>query len=284
MKNLLKRICKAFLITLLLIPFRVSAQKQKFNNEYVDNITLLKTKASFDDLSTNEFIKETFINDSRELPFRLLAPKNVQASKKYPLIITLHNSSRIGTDNEKQLEPLSLIWLRPQIRKEYPCFVIAPQFAKRSSNYIFDSTTNVLKATPSPDVFVLLKLIKKTMATNPSIDKNRIYIVGYSMGASTAQNLLSAEPDIFAAIVCIAPVPDFSNILTLKNKPMWLIHGEEDSENPFSGSVVFSKLIHGNKKFLFTIYPNLAHNNITIPFLRDDDIPKWLFTQSLGKN
>ncbi len=45
----------------------------------------------------------------KELPYRLLLPKNFNKDKKYPVIITLHNSSRIGNDNEKQVEHLAKI-------------------------------------------------------------------------------------------------------------------------------------------------------------------------------
>jgi predicted peptidase len=59
----------------------------------------------------------------------------------------------------------------------------------------------------------LPELIKKITAEYPEIDKNRIYLVGYSMGASTAQDLLSITPETFAAIVSIAAVQIFLTLI-----------------------------------------------------------------------
>lgn len=87
----------------------------------------------------------------------------------------------------------------------------------------------------------LPELIKKITTEYPEIDKNRIYLVGYSMGASTAQDLLNIAPKTFAAIVSIAAVPNFSNLNTIRNKKIWLIHGGEDNENPYAGSEVLYK-------------------------------------------
>lgn len=88
------------------------------------------------------------------------------------------------------------------------------------------------------------------------------------------------SPDTFAAIVCVAPVPDFSNLKTLENKNIWLIHGEKDNDNPYSGSVASYKKLASNKKLAFTTFRYLNHDNITIPFLTTDEIPKWLFSKT----
>ncbi|MGV0831078.1 hypothetical protein ACTS9D_02485 [Empedobacter brevis] len=97
------------------------------------------------------------------------------------------------------------------------------------------------------------------------------------MGASTAQNLLNSTPDKFAAIVSIAAVPDFSNLKNIQNKNIWLIHGEQDEDNPYNGSVELFRKLNTNKNLVFTTFSHLNHHNIVIPFLTTDEIPKWLF-------
>ena len=97
------------------------------------------------------------------------------------------------------------------------------------------------------------------------------------MGGSTAQNLMNLSPDTFAAIVSVASVPDFSNLAKIKDKNIWLIHGKNDNENPYIGSVELYDKLSFNKNLIFTTFNNLNHNNIVIPFLVTDEIPKWLF-------
>ena len=191
-------------------------------------------------------------------------------------MITFHNSTRIGNDNENQLEPFAKIWLRDEIYEKYPCYVVAPQFNTRSTNYEMNEQS-IQISEPSNEVFSLLKLIKDLEKDYPNIDKNRIYLIGYSMGGSTAQNLMNLNPDIFAAIVSVAAVPDLSNLNKIKEKNIWLIHGKKDNENPYIGSVELYTQLSTSKNLTFTTFTNLHHNNIVIPFLVTDEIPKWLF-------
>ena len=269
---------KQILITLLVIITSnpVPAQKSEFLDTQVDSLTFVTTRKFLNSLNTDNFQKKVFIKNDIQIPYRILTPKDNDKNQKLPLVITFHNSTRIGNDNESQLEPLAKIWLREEIYDRYQCYVIAPQFSTRSSVYA-NNTDNDLVSKPSNDVFALLDLIKNVEKEYRNIDKNRIYLVGYSMGASTAQNLMSIEPDKFAAIVSIAAVPDFSNLKQLDQKNIWLIHGEKDNENPYSGSTKLFKKLVSNKNLTFTTYGNLNHNTITIPFLTTEDIPKWLF-------
>lgn len=193
------------------------AQNKEFRDTSVDSLTFATNRILLNSLNTDVFEKKIFSKKDIVIPYRLLTPKNNSKSQKYPLIITFHNSTRIGNDNENQLEPFAKNWLRPEIYNKYQCYVIAPQFNKRSSNYE-KNIENIQISKPSRDVFALLELIQNIEREYPNIDKNRIYLVGYSMGASTAQNLLNIAPNKFAAIVSVAAVPDFSNLKKLSKK------------------------------------------------------------------
>ncbi|WP_417970696.1 phospholipase [Flavobacterium sp. XS2P14] len=254
----------------------IFAQNKEYRDTTVDSLTFVNNRNSLNNINTEVFEKKIFTKKDIVIPYRLLTPKNNIESQKYPLIITFHNSSRIGNDNENQLEPFAKNWLRPEIYNKYQCYVIAPQFNKRSSNYE-KNIEGIPISKPSSDVFALLELIQNTEQEYPNIDKNRIYLIGYSMGASTAQNLLNIAPNKFAAIISVAAVPDFSNLKKLNNKNIWLIHGEKDDENPYHGSVELFKKLSSNKNLIFTTFSNLNHNNIVAPFLMTEEIPKWLF-------
>jgi len=271
--------------TFILIPliwlsaFTVSAQQQVFNDEFPDSLTSAQTRKQLNGLSSDPYLKQTFVQGSKLLNYRLLLPEEKDSEVKYPLVITFHNSTRTGADNERQLEPLARIWLRPEIRRQYQAFVIAPQFQTRSSNYYPDSMRNCLVSKPSEDVYLLLDLIREVKNKYPKIDVNRIYLVGYSMGASTAQNLMNIAPKTFAAMVSIAAVPDFLNIRGIRRKSIWLIHGRQDNENLYEGSEKLYHAIKGNPDLLFSTYNHLDHNLITIPLLLTPQIPAWLFAR-----
>lgn len=260
-----------------LVSIHSYAQIHVVEDKTIDSVEFSGTRKILNDLPVDKFQKKIFVNGSSTIPYRILIPKDVQA-KKYPLVITFHNSSRIGNDNQNQLEPLARIWLRENIYNDFNCFVIAPQFNERSSSY-HQENSGILTSTPSNDAREILKLIEEIERTYP-VDKNKIYLVGYSMGASTAQNILNINPKKFAALVSIAGVPDFSNLKKLKNNNIWLIHGREDIENPYIGSAELYARLKNNKNLFFITFNNLQHNNIMIPYLLSDEIPKWLFKTS----
>lgn len=266
---------KSYTIVLFLFAITATAQQKISDTTQIDSLYAATVKKQLNKLPVGNYQHRVYQNKSGTIPYRFLTPKNFDQSVKYPLVITFHNSSRIGTDNENQLEPLARIWVRDTIYSTYKCFVLAPQFNRRSSNYT--DTGNGLAAKPSDEVALLFDLIRKIEQEYPNIDHNRIYLVGYSMGASTAQNLFSLNPDQFAALVSIAGVPDLSNTDKLASRKIWLIHGEKDDENPYQGSEILFRRLKGNKKLLFTSFPNLNHHNIMIPFLLTDVIPEWLF-------
>ena len=133
--------------------------------------------------------------------------------------------------------------------------------------------------TPTKIYVKLVLDLLEEIESNYKVDKSRIYLVGYSMGASTAQNLINLSPKKFAAIVSVSAVPDFSNIKFWKKKSILLIHGENDIDNPYEGSEILYSRLKGNKKLFFKTYSNLNHHNITIPLLLSEEIPSWLFNQ-----
>lgn len=273
-KRNLKQILAILFLTLTVNS--TFAQKKEVRETTVDSLTFVNNRKILNSLNTDVFVKKIFTKENTEIPYRLLTPQNNISTQKYPLVITFHNSTRIGNDNENQLEPFAKMWLRSEIYNKYQCYVIAPQFNKRSSNYE-KNIDSIQISKPSEDVFYLLELIQNVEKEYPNIDKNRIYLIGYSMGGSTAQNLLNIAPNKFAAAVSVAAVPDFSNLKKLNNKNIWLIHGEKDDENPYIGSLELFNKLSSNKNLIFTTFSNLNHNNIVIPFLITEEIPKWLF-------
>ncbi|ANF51486.1 phospholipase [Chryseobacterium glaciei] len=266
-------------LTLLLLIFTINqsfAQKKEFRETKVDTLTFLNNRKLLNSLNTDKFQKKIFADNDIKIPYRFLMPKNNRTNEKFPLVITFHNSTRIGNDNENQLEPFAKIWLRDEIYEKFPCYVVAPQFNTRSTNYEINGE-GIQVSKPSNEVSTLLKLIKDLEKEYPNIDKSRIYLIGYSMGGSTAQNLMNLSPNTFAAVVSVAAVPDLSNLSKIKEKNIWLIHGKNDDENPYVGSVELYNKLPSDKNLIFTTFTNLNHNNIVIPFLITDEIPKWLF-------
>ena len=58
------------------------------------------TKAQSLDEIVAKFEKRVYTLDTTTLPYRLFIPENYDPLKSYPLVLCLHGSGEIGTDNE----------------------------------------------------------------------------------------------------------------------------------------------------------------------------------------
>ncbi|HYH57091.1 MAG TPA: phospholipase, partial [Anseongella sp.] len=75
-----------------------------------------------------EYIAKKYITKKEDtLLYRLLYPQNYGAKKKYPLIVFLHGAGERGNDNKKQLTHGSGLFLKEEVRRDYPAIVIFPQ-------------------------------------------------------------------------------------------------------------------------------------------------------------
>jgi predicted peptidase len=238
----------------------------------------LATKARISKITSidNAIFEKQKFDGKTKINYRLLSPKAVKPNEKFPLVIVFHGSGSIGNDNTKQLGVLAKLWAQPIVQKNYPAYVMAPQFPTRSSNYTNDSKRNVLGSAPQTCLETIFQLIDSLKQSLP-IDRKRIYIIGFSMGGSTVINSLILKPDIFAAGISISGIPQFNHEKTLTTIPIWLIHGNNDTDNPIDSDLQLYKEISINSKMVFWEVENTNHNDIFSAPILGDAIPKWLF-------
>ncbi|GAA4308307.1 dienelactone hydrolase family protein [Mucilaginibacter gynuensis] len=219
----------------------------------------------------------------KDIHYRLLSPANTISAAKYPLVLVLHGSGAIGTDNQAQLTLLAKYWAQPNIQQKYPAYILVPQFPVRSSNYTNDVTRNTLVSEPDNCLNSALELIdslKKALPINP----DKIYIMGFSMGASSTVNAIGIRPDLFAAGISVSGIPDFNHINELKNIPLWVIHGNADTENPGrTDSFLYHQLKAARGKLKYTIIEGLAHE-VWPRLYTGEAMPKWLWSKQRNLN
>lgn len=166
-----------------------------------------------------------------DIQYRLLPPPEVVPGRSYPLVVVFHGAGEIGTDNLTHLDRFPKTWARPEVRERYPAFVLAPQMPERSALYNGPADTPNRHSRPGPPLYTALALIDSLRGALP-VDPERIYAVGFSMGASTTWNALALRPDLFAAAVPIAGVPNPEAVDRVARTPVWVVHGTADTANP----------------------------------------------------
>ncbi len=212
-------------------------------HETIDNATPL-ARNLFDAVALDQFERATFTTSrGSSLPYRLLRPSKLQPGKTYPLVIQLHGSGGIGSDNAGQLERLAKAWAMPELRERYQAFILVPQLADRSANYGPAAPDQHAEAAPA--LSDALELINALAARAP-VDRSRIYATGFSMGGSAAWLLPCLAPELFAGIVPIsgiAPPDDQASKFT--HLPVLAMHGNADPENPITADRRFIRALTG---------------------------------------
>ena len=189
-----------------------------------------------------EFEKKVYVTASGDsLNYRLLRPEVEQEGEKYPLVLFLHGAGERGSDNEKQLFHGSQMWLNPVNRENYPAFVLFPQcpesgywaYMIRPSSFEPDQMPADV---PLSSVFATLKELLDTYLAMPQVDKQRIYIMGLSMGAMGTYDMTIRYPEIFAAAIPICGTVNPTRLSAAKEVKFRIFHGDADSVVPISGS------------------------------------------------
>jgi predicted peptidase len=211
-----------------------------------------------------------------KLPYRLLRPEHMVPGRRYPLVVLMHGSGQIGTDNLTQVGMDAKSWASPEMRRKYPAFVLLPQFPDRPTNY--HTVDGVLRSDPTKLLDTALDLVVNVAGELP-VDPNRIYGVGYSMGASALWDAQGRRPNLFAAVAAIDGVPNADSYLASPRTALLIVQGDLDNAAGVQANEkAFERLRDG--RVTFWRYVNTSHD-YPIQFLARPDLADWLFAHTL---
>ncbi len=236
------------------------------------------------------FEARQFAGTNGTIPYRLFVPDNYDPTRSYPLVLWLHGSSGRGTDNESQiLTGANLVathtFASPEVQGEHPSFVLAPQVTGSwASDDRVALTTNMLST------LGLLDQLEMEFA----IDRQRVYVMGNSLGGAGTWDLVTKGPDRFAAAVPMASDIEWGGVLTsrtglpsvaaaLKGKKFWFFYGGND----FSGVLrlwwdeVATLIRDDGGAPRYTEYVDGGHGVARCVFT-EPGLIRWLFDQRLG--
>ena len=143
----------------------------------------------------DKFEQKTF-NDSKtglEIPYNIYLPDNYDKNKNYPLVVFIADSSLVGKGEKASLEQGlgGIIWANDSKNSKEECIVLVPTY----SDVIIDD----MQGNEKSEYLNATKNLIDNVSTSYSVDANRIYGTGQSMGGMTILYLASQYPDLFAA-------------------------------------------------------------------------------------
>ena len=188
-----------------------------------DEDALVSTYAS-------RFTQETY-NDSEtglSITYNLFLPEGYDASKSYPMVVFIADSSCAKGDPTQSLTQGlgALVWASDEWQAAHPTIVCVPTYAETilddHNGYV---TTDYVEATAR-----LIDSVK----TSYAVDTSRIYGTGQSMGCMTTLILASEHPDLYAGCMFVDGQWDVSTLQGLEGQ-RFVYFAAEDDERAFTG-------------------------------------------------
>ena len=224
--------------------------------------------------------------------YQLYVPADYTSNKVWPVIVSLHGNGRQGSDGMLQTGTDFAIRIREN-RAPFPALVVFPQ-AKVGTRWFY----------PEMEELVIAELERVTAEFR--VDPTRIYLQGYSMGATGSYRLAFRWPEKFAALVVVAgrvepgtayssaeididrrtnifvtaPDPFAALASGIKNIPIWIFHGDADEQVPVAQSrQLVSALKRVGAHVRYTEYPGVDHTIAPQKTYAENDLFGWLLAQ-----
>ncbi|MCK0155782.1 hypothetical protein MWU65_01230 [Cellulophaga sp. F20128] len=173
-----------------------------------------------------DFMAKTYINTENDtLKYRLLLPKNYDNTRKYPLVVNLHNGGGVGNDNLIQLDATNTAQLlaTDEYREKYPAILFLPQSTTQAGFGGMNRGEGNAKL-----VFEAMEQLEQVY----NIDTNRRYLIGMSVGGYGTWHFMGLHPEKFAAGVPICGGGDPVTAEKMTAIPIWAFHGKRDKAVP----------------------------------------------------
>lgn len=199
--------------------------------------------------------------------YRVYVPAYYDEKCEYPVLLFLHGAGEKGSDNEIQLGVMLNSMFNQDNALLTEAIVIAPQCSYDMGWWEPES----------------LKRLLDTVCDEYSADRDRIYVMGYSMGGFGSFNLITTYTDTFAAAVPICSGESASYAQLLCDFPLYIVHGAKDNTCPVSGSreIVNALKKLGSTSVIYEELPNHGHN-VWGYTANKPEILEWLFEQHLS--
>ncbi len=181
----------------------------------------------------------------------------------FPLFLHLHGAASRGADVETgKVEIAAHRLSTPEIYDKHPCLIVVPT-CPADTNWGDHAET--------------LESLVDTFTSALPIDRSRIYLSGYSMGARGIAKLIERRPKFYAAAL-FADGEANSDWVEWTDTALWMtFSGERDLEG---ARAVADAYAAAGKPVRFEGYPDHTHNQIHWTLAKTEGVYDWCFEQT----
>jgi len=193
-------------------------------------------------------------------------PKDFNQGEKLPLLIIMHGYGERGSADGSEVEKVAKHGYFKNIAngEDFPFIMVAPQCP--NDNY-WGSFIESLD-----------KFLDCVIEEN-SVDENRIYLTGLSMGGTATWLWAMSKPKRFAAIAPVCGEGISWHGFSLVNIPIKAFHGDiDDVVTPHASLEMVSRINKAGGKASLTLFPGVRHNAWDYAYNRE--LIQWFAEQS----
>ena len=242
------------------------------------------TNPVFDHLIQSWNARTYTAEDGTNLPFQLYIPPDYDANKSYPCILYMH-SAGVKCDDNSHIYKGEAKFLRNLESGPYakeaiviaPCCPEGQKWVPASSwNQITYDFVNTGPAKYMKATMELFAAARETL----SIDDRRLYLYGMSMGGFAVWDILTRNPDMFAAAIPVAGAGDPSAADTFDGTAIWIFHGAADKTVPKESADKMVEALEaaGREDIRYTVFQGQGHG-IWALTANTEGLYDWLFSQ-----
>ena len=182
---------------------------------------------------------------------RLYVPDNLNPNVSHPLVVFFHGQGEEGTNNTNQVNGNIDNLLKAARANGF--IVLMPQAPTGWGNDLIEMESNV---------------IARAMK-DYNVDPNRVYATGLSLGGAAVQQIMTVDPNQYAAFVPLSAANSMTaaQAQTAVGKPFWFFHGRQDTTVNVGNTENTVKAIAADAGYPAPVY--LPHSNTTTNYQYD---------------
>ena len=238
------------------------------------------------------FLDRTIATGGELYRYQVYVPADYSPNATWPVVVSLHGNGRQGTDGMQQTGTDFAIHVREN-GVPFPAIVVFPQ-ARPGTRWFY----------PEMEELVMAEL-RRTIAEF-RVDTTRVFLHGFSMGATGGYRIALRWPTTFAALVAVAgrvedgppysadeiaidrrtnpfvaAVDPFATLAGgIKQIPLWIFHGDADERVPVEQSrQLVAALKHAGASVRYSEYAGVDHNGAPAKAYAEGELFRWLFSQ-----
>ena len=163
------------------------------------------------------------LESGRTLRYTLALPPSSSPGLSYPLVLALHYGGQVT----------------PFYGKGYLTNLVLPALEDLNAVMVAPDCPGAGWTDPSSERAVMELL--RALQNDYPIDRRRMIITGYSMGATGTWDYVFKHPSLFAAAIVIAGMPPRGIVLNDPGTPILVIHSRDDELFPLEGVRKFTR-------------------------------------------